>query len=176
MAEDITKSVGLIVFTRLPETDELVAVLRRCGQYNFENGFREKTWAGACQGTAHGKLEQGESFHSALSRGIKEELGPYFFKVFDCCEGRYVLRLSCQDVDDKVTYGIFVHIEALRCIRLEPSSGGLVILRSYEVSSIHNLRNFNKKLGVADLTVVAMFPDEVESLKKGFERFEHALV
>ncbi len=46
---------------------ELVAILQVRAKWNSEKNTPE-TWPGACQVTAHGKLEDGEDFMQALFR------------------------------------------------------------------------------------------------------------
>lgn len=73
------RSVGLLVITHVNSIG-LVAVLQRRGEFNHET-MAPETYSGACQLTAHGKVEVGEFFVDALLREVREELGLKFFDI-----------------------------------------------------------------------------------------------
>ena len=66
------KSVGIILIGKT--AGELMAILQVRGVWNQEKNAPE-SYAGACQVTVHGKLEEGEDFMQALWLEMTEELG-----------------------------------------------------------------------------------------------------
>lgn len=169
--------MGLVVLTEVPGNPgpALVAVLQRRGEWNTEK-MAPESYPGACQVTVHGKVEKGESPSSALFREIDQELGAEaleFLRRGALGPEHDFPELLKEETPDKlvITWGMKVPCELLRVIRLGPDSGGLRLLEREEVAFIANLNNFDKKEGVMDRTDVAMFPDEIEAVKKAFEAF-----
>ena len=170
MAESQKKrSVGLVILTKIPVMG-LVAVLQRRGKFNHEKDWGAESFPGACQVTAHGKLEGAESFVEGLHRELAEELGtPFREGVFNETEG--IIRLVDDITLEKevVTYGIVVKPETLNLARFGPSTGGFDFVTRDGAGNIRNLKEFSKTDGVTDLKTIAMFPDEIEAVQKAFE-------
>lgn len=145
----------------------LVAVLQRRGEFSHDKMGLE-SYPGACQVTIHGAVEGSESVFEAIYRESSEELGVGITVV---AFPKEVLSLINDEKKKIVTYGLLQPPELLKGIRLGPSSGGLGLLTESEVDKIVDLRKFDKQTGVIDRTIVAMFPDEIEAVKKAFELF-----
>lgn len=161
-------SVGLVVLTDVPDMGGRVAVLQRRGEFNHEK-MKPESFPGACQVTAHGKVEEGENRFEALGREFIEELGK--------AVGDLIFRLGASPVElsrivteekEAVTYGALFPATFLQSVKLNPSSGGLVLLTEDKVDSIQDLGSFDKKEGVTDRRVIAMFPDEIEAVRQAF--------
>ena len=62
---------------------------------------------------------------------------------------------------------IFVLLKLLIKVSDKNASGGVILLpfNEKEVSKIQNLKDFDKKIGVTDSRIIAMFEDEIETLK-----------
>lgn len=168
------RSVGLVVLTEIPERG-LVAVLRERGSFSFER-MKPALWPGACQVTAHGKLEEGEDFLTALYREIEEELGGGFALRFLSAVARdssmlvEAFRLKKPD-KEVVTFAAKIESSFLKEIRLGPETGGIRFLAHEEVSSIVEVTSFDKATGVPDRKTIAMFSDEREAVARAFLNF-----
>lgn len=167
------RSVGLVVLTEIPNIG-VVALLRRRGKVNPEKEDFRESYPGGCQVTCHGRAEEGESFENALFREMREEVG-FHLVDFPVRHQLVVLVDNPGEKEDVITYGAMIPwgdmIYALRSrIRLESSSGGLEFLLQSEVDNIQNLRDFDKRAGVTDLNVIAMFEDEIEAVRLAFEK------
>jgi len=164
------RSVGLIIFTEIPDIG-LVAVLIERGWYNFEK-IGPESWSGACQVTVHGKLEEGESFLTALRYEVEEELGSRFFnRLWDRREEMVEVFHLLTENKEVVTFAIKIDFNMFNLIRLHASSGAIRFLRPCEISFVHDLTDYQKKGGVLDRSVIAMFPDETEAVKRAFKHF-----
>ena len=170
------RSVGLVVFTEVPELG-LVAVLTRRGEWNTEK-MAPESYSGACQVTVHGKVEGGESLEGARNRETAEEVGaPARNYILDLAWGTppraEFKELERLDTPEKliVTWGIKLPCDFLKLIRLGPDSGGLRLLRKEELENVKDLGSYSKERGVILRTVVAMFPDEKAAVEKGFDTF-----
>lgn len=167
-------SVGLIVVMDVP-TIGLVVVLRERGFFNPEK-MKPESWPGACQVTAHGRLEEGEDFKTALLRETEEELGKSFaFNILclidkDPAALAEVTRLNKSD-KVAVTFTIKVDCLLLKKIRLAPESGAIRLISLAETAEIVDVRSFDKATGVQDSRVIAMFPDEREAVINALKHF-----
>ena len=132
-----------------------------------------ETRPGGCQVTVHGNLEAGESFVDGLRRELTEELGIRFQRAIFNRSLEDLELLVDDDHPDKevVTYGMVVGPEVLSLVCFGPSTGGFDFVTCNGVDNIRNLKEFDSKIGVTDLTIVAMFPDEIIAVRKAFEVF-----
>lgn len=162
------KSVGLIVATKLPNYGEVV-ILQIRGEFNHEN-LQPESWPGGCQVTAHGGVEEKESIQEALIREAREELGEKISSVLE--KEKFIKLMKKEEEENKIniTYGVFLEPEFLRLIKLNPSSGGLRILKSEELGDILDLKTFDRTEGVPDRKVTAMFADEIEAVRLAFKK------
>ncbi|MDP2741212.1 MAG: NUDIX hydrolase [bacterium] len=162
------KSVGLIVLTEIPGMG-LCAVLRERGYFNFEK-MQPESWPGACQVTVHGRIEGEESFHLAICREMKEELGEKFTHSSPRAVIYEALRFQ-KGNKEVVTFALKVDFALLKEIRLSPESGSILFLRQNEIDDIVNITLFDKAEGVPSRKTIAMFPDEKEAVIKAFALF-----
>lgn len=187
MAEATKKRmVGLVVLTDIPDMGR-VAVLQRRGEFNHEK-MGPESFPGLYQVTVHGKVEEGESSEVALYREFVEKLGddraafrlvvPLLMIQGRLVTGKSPLKVLLRvETEEKVavTYGAMLTANFLKEVRLGPSSGGLRLLREDEVNFIQEVdpssNGYNKKVGIVDRRVVAMFPDEKEAVRKAFRVF-----
>ena len=166
MSEKSEKSVGLIVLTEIPGMG-LCAILRERGYFNLEK-MQPESWTGACQVTAHGRLEEGEDFYTAIYREMKEELGEKF--AYSSPMRLEVSRLQIKN-KEIVTFTFKVDPDRLKEIRLSFESGSIRLLRRHEVNNIVDITSFDKIEGVPDRKTIAMFLDEKEAVAKAFALF-----
>jgi len=157
------------------EPEELVAVLQKRGEFNHEK-MGPESWPGACQITVHGSLEEHESWSGAMFRESGEELGT---AVWNCFNGKLdsmakLLSEKTSSEKEVRTFGIELPAGFLKRVRLNASTGGLHLLRKKQVSQICRLcpEHFSKAVGVDERLTIAMFPDEIEAVKKAFEIFD----
>ncbi|GEM_PF-350157 len=68
----------------------------------------------------------------------------------------------------KVAYAVKLPCEFLKNICLGPSSGGIRLLKEEEIEKIQDLKNFDKKVGVTDRNILAMFADTKETIQRAF--------
>lgn len=165
------KSVGLVVMTDAPGTG-LVAVLRERGFLHPKTMIPE-SYPGVCQVTAHGRLEEGEDFLTALLRELTEELGNEF--AFDVAVLLATKSLIFGEVShfqgyDKeiITFAVKVDFSLLRKIRLTPESGAMRLVSLDETTKIVGVTPFDKINGVQDRRTIAMFPDEKKAVISAF--------
>jgi hypothetical protein len=157
------RSVGIIVITKLP-SGEFAAVLQRRGVFNFEKVKRE-SYPGCCQVTAHGGLKEGEDFDQGLVRESNEELGQEFANL---TLGMWKVNHQKTTEKENITYGRFCSWEEIQKIRLSPESGGIDILPQSELGTLVEITKDMKETG-APPNVRALFPDEIEAIKKAFD-------
>ena len=178
------KSVGLVVMVKMPQEDGseiLMAVLQRRGTFNTEK-MKPESYPGCCQVTAHGKLKENEDINRGIFREIEEELGDQFVRHFYNGKhfGTIVHKTEGESV---VTFGTVMPIEVLRSIRLGPDSGGLLYVTAEQMSKNNpdlvelvpgekgSVMDKIKIFGPNHTRTIAMFPDEIEAVRKAFEVF-----
>ena len=169
-------SVGIILLTEIQSMGGLVAILQIRGEFNHEKKGPE-SWPGGCQISAHGKVEDPNHspWHLAqeMYREVGEELGDDFKEAIihdPLC--RIQLLVHKDDEKEEVfTYGARISADQLGMVRLNASTGGLRLMNKEKLDAIMNLRDFDKEVGIRDRTITAMFPDEIEAVKKAFEAF-----
>ena len=131
-----------------------------------------ETFPGACQITVHGKGEDGEKPEDVLVRELPEELGENAAAfIAHQMEKLTEINRDVQAEKTVISYAMEVDPKFLTLIRLNPSTGGLRLLAQSRVGEIRNLRDFCKTEGIKDRSITAMFPDEIEAVKKAFARF-----
>lgn len=171
MEKDAVKKeliVGLLVIVKVG--NEGMAVLQRRGEFNHEK-MGPESWPGGCQVTVLGGGRAGETPLQAMWREISEELGE---RVTDFMLLRnFLVKLLDKEEGNqqKKIFGVIESNYLLTIIRLHPSTGGLVLLPESKVEEIQDLTQFDKKEGVTDRKVIAMFPDEIEAVRKAFEQY-----
>lgn len=180
---DKKTSISLVVLTDVPDMGR-VAILQRRGKLNYEKREPE-SWPDGCQVTTHGKVQEDEELWLAMYRELSEELGSsaYSFirsygRLFSdaMIKEREVWRIE----DDKklvITYAVLVPSQVIKLIEsflktLGSYSGGITLVSEDQIDGIQDLNNFDKKFGVTNRQVIAMFPDEKEAVKKAFEMFK----
>lgn len=165
-------SVGLVVLTKLPSATERVAILQIRGEFNHEKMGNE-SFPGACQVTVHGGAEGPERALDTLFRETREEIGGEALGIIlrQNDNGR-LLELHQANSPEKsiITFGVIVEPHFLKTLRFGPSSGGIRLLPESHMTSVINLKQFNKIDGVTDRSITAMFADEIESVRLAFEK------
>ncbi|HCC59897.1 MAG: hypothetical protein A2601_01835 [Candidatus Staskawiczbacteria bacterium RIFOXYD1_FULL_37_73] len=165
------KSVGLVLVTEVPDLG-VAAVLRERGFWNFEETDYQ-SWPGVCQVTVLGKLGPNETFLLALRCETEEELGTRFLNAF-WPGHKDLVEVFHEKTEEKevVIFSAKVDFYMLNLIRLEPSTGSIRFLTQCGLDYVWDFRNFSKKAQIVpDRTMIAMFPDEAEAVKKAFKHF-----
>ncbi len=168
------KSVG-VQFLCKNKRGELVAILQVRAGWNAEKNTPE-SYPGACQVTAHGKLELGEDFTQALLREVKEELGEEAYaNIKKIPETGKLTELVHENKPEKeiITYGVIIDDDTLKKLisrQKNKSFGGFKIIRASDISKIVDIKTINKEVGVTDETTIAMFPDDKEAVRIAFEK------
>ena len=185
------RSVGLVMLTDVPGYGR-VAVLQKRGEFNHET-MKPESWRGACQVTVHGGFNEGDGYpFGTLLRETGEELSEDFLDaLYVYCFGEEVdldnppeldfgkitteVAVVDTDAQEARTYAMYIDDpNVLMSIRLNASSGGLRLATEYQIECAHSLKDgFNKDDGVRDRDLIAMFPDELDAVKKAFALFRH---
>ena len=165
--------VGLVILTEIPGMG-FVAMLRERGHFNFET-MKPESWPGLCQVSVHGGVEEEEQPGNTLLRELHEELGGEFaFAVAGLIvkDARCFSSVSTHQSEDKLVtyYAIKVDCSVLRLIRLNPESGAIRFISLDQTSSIVDAieAGFKRETGVADRTIIAMFPDAKAAVASAF--------
>lgn len=174
MSDKKKKGVGVQLLGK-NATGELVAILQVRAPWNAEKNAPE-SYPGACQVTAHGKLEADEDFMQALFREVTEELGdeitPFIQTLYR--EGRLVELVNNDSAEQQnITFGAVIGEDLFKILSSKEknrSFGGFKLVRRNEIEKIVDLREFDKTIGVTDEKIIAMFPDEKEAIKIAFEK------
>lgn len=164
-------SVGLVALTDIPNIG-LVTILQKRGEFNHET-MSPESYPGACQVTFHGEAERFETPINTLLREATEEMGERFKEILEYTNFIEIDRIESEE-KLVVTYACKLPYDFLRNIRLNASSGGIRLLKENEIEQIQNIKNFNRKTGIIDRTVIAMFADEKEAIQKSFEKLKNA--
>lgn len=168
------RSVGLVVMVRIPDQGtpighRVMACLQRRGTFNHEK-MAPESFPGCLQVTCHGGLNDGEDFMGGLLREMQEELGERFVVTY--AHGYLAILTETMTAEKQVvTYGTLVPIDSIcDLVRLGPDSGGLVYVGAEQVENIVKIIPDMKESGPPPY-LMAMFPDEIEAVKKAFEIF-----
>jgi len=157
------KAVGVILLSK-DEKGELVAILQVRSKWNAEKNAPE-SWPGACQVTAHGKLEEGENFMQALLREVGEELGEEMVPVIkELADKKRLVELTNYDTTEIqiITHGAIVDTDILNMLlnkKKTNSFGGFKLIKQSDVDKIIDIKTIDKITGVIDENMIAMFPD-----------------
>lgn len=180
------KSAGIILIGDF--NGEPHAVLRSRGLYKISKEpdgtikVTSESYPGALQVSAHGGLDpaDGDSHLNAAQREIKEELGFEFVNPALTPDSLVTLvEEKVEDTPDKpgkhvVTYGLRLRdnsLQVLQAIRLEWSSGHLVLLPKSQVDRLQPLDpKADKKDGIKDRDTYKMFAGEIAAVKLAFEK------
>jgi hypothetical protein len=171
----VKRSVGLVVAVRIPDGKDghyVVIALQHRGTFNHEK-LAPESYPGCCQVTCHGKLEGDEPVEAGLVREATEELGGEFAEAYIHGYHGEILVETRGSEKEVVTFGTLMPVEMIRdLVRLGPDTGGLVYVTAEQ---------FEKRVVVIDdgmkvegpilAETIAMFPDEIEAVKKAFEIF-----
>lgn len=168
------KAVGIQLMGRDAD-GELLAILQVRAKWNAEKNAPE-SWPGACQVTAHGKLEKGENFIQGLLREVEEELGGEAASALHA-QIENLKELRNVDTPEKhiITYGLVLEEGVLRNMLARAKSstfGGFQIIRESDIDKIIDIQKIDKEKGVTEKNVIAMFPDEKEAVKIAFEKLK----
>ena len=151
-----------------------VAILQVRGYFNHEKNCPE-SWPGACQVTAHGGVDTDkEGIFHGLKREIKEELGDIAsFIINDCINNDYEIPVVYDDIrGDRRNVNHWLHLRnplIIDAIGYGPASSRIKIINEEDLPKIKNLLKFSKDEGVPP-NVIAMFPDEIRTVKEVFKR------
>ena len=168
------KSVGLIVMSKIPKAGKevLVAVLQRRGRFNTEK-MAPESYPSCCQVTSHGKLFETEKLFEGLFREAREELGQPFSGLVKANVSRGIQMLThVADKEKEVTtFGVLVPTVWLKAIQWGPDSGGADLIAQENLDDIVEIADEMKVTGPEFIHTLAMFPDEIEAVRKAFEIF-----
>lgn len=155
----IRKGVGLLVITK-NEKGERLAVLQVRGSYNSEEN-RPQHYAGGCQVTVYGGIEEGETEQGALIREAREELGEEFSKLITNAKLKRVGEFQ-RGAEEGVIYSVELPESFLKIVKLGPDSGGLRPVSLEEVLQAKDLSQY--KSGAEG--ILAIFEDTKAILQK----------
>jgi len=162
----------------------LVAVLQRRGEFNHEkleeilkggndDGFGE-SFPGGCNLTVWGGMKENETPMEAIIRETYEEMGEDLGEMFDF--NWHVAKEIYRFEDDKnlkIAFGLKVSCDILLDLHFNASSGGIHILTEDKVDEIQDLAKFDKKIGVLDRSVIALYFDCRQAIKNAFAMFKN---
>ena len=172
MSEQKDRAVGIIFMTMIPAiSEEVFAILQRRGRWNYERAFGPESWPGICQVSAHGRVREGEHLFNALHRECEEELGSYAADLVSRNKND-IVKVGDHKTKDKevTTYALKIRWTDLNRMKINPSSAGLEFVSASQLPKVIDApKHFKKETGVADIRTIAMFPNEIEALKKAFQ-------
>jgi len=158
--------VAILLMTRHPVTQNLVAVLSRRGGFNPETvtnpeKYGCESFPGLCQLTAAGRIENRETPEQALLREIDEELGS------DMC--RHLSRVASIDklIETDGRHIMVTEIE-WKYLGLLPH-GHFVLVDEENVIEIAKTDPDSKRIGFPDMKKIVMFKDEREVVMKALD-------
>ena len=151
-----------------PPMQGLVAILQRRGKFNHEK-MKPESFPGGCQLTVWGGAEEKETPARALWREIVEEAGWVWATDFRILKNSGKRAVQLEDSLSVSVWGAYFPPESLETLRLNASTGGIVMVKEDDLEKIRDLKgDFQRDAGVPDLATIAMFNDAKEVLAKGF--------
>lgn len=161
----MSKSVGLIA--AINKDGELQAILQKRPKFNGETNQPE-SYPGGCQVTCHGRLKEKESNIEALVREAEEELGGNFSQVvIEHRDDLIKVHQKAKGDEEVITYGLLLKDEQdVQKIRPTDHVEKIIFFPLKDIDQIQNLKQFDRRGGVEDGAIVAMFEDEIKALKK----------
>lgn len=151
------------------EEGEYVAICQLRGRHNFEKKGKPESWAGGLQPAAHGKLEDTDDCSplDAIVRECREEL--QLKMPGDLPHGFTSEHLDLNGVRH---FTVRTSILTIReCVRLHPSSGGLILLCHSDLDRIKNLKEFPKD-SVLPSDTLAMFLDDLQAMRTFWDKLQ----
>ena len=132
----------------------------------------KESYPGCCQVSVHGGLKDGESFYVGLIRESSEELGDEFTQASQKDIPLTELFRELTNEKEVRTYGAFIPTERLSMVRLGPDSGGLELVHgdNFFNGQVQEITE-DMKLNGPPHGVIALFPDEIQAVKKALEMF-----
>lgn len=166
------KTVGLITIIKYPK-NIFKAILQIRGSLNTEKNKNE-TYAGVSQLTVHGSIEGKESETDALLRETKEELGKNFADIIKSKLNNDELVKLNKIKNEKISivnFGCIINKNEAKKIKLNSQTGAsLRFVSKDEIKNICKLKLSEKLNGITNKNDIAMFPDDIETLKIVFQK------
>ncbi|PIT96659.1 hypothetical protein COT82_01985 [Candidatus Campbellbacteria bacterium CG10_big_fil_rev_8_21_14_0_10_35_52] len=166
----IRKTIGLIVMFKNKEK-RFIAALQTRGNFNTEKN-KQETYKSASQLTVHGGINEKESEINALLRETKEELGKKFAKIIELNKNKIIkLNRVKNDKISAVNFGLMLAEIDLDKIKInKQTDGSLRLISKNEISNIRELKPSDKTNGIANKNEIAMFFDDIETVKLAFKK------
>ena len=171
---DARQSAGVLLFSHVldPETGKtpLCAFLQKRGEYDIRRQCPQ-TWPGVCQVTSEGKLDGKENPVDAILREANEELGGITgIQVATSLLSTDPKQISLYEDGRNHVVGAIVPIETICAIRLEPISGGLVMITEADIPRLV-LAKLAWRDEHHDSSDIVVKPHTRKAIINGFKRF-----
>jgi len=167
------KKGGILLFT--VENGELVAHLQQRGRYDYNHG-KPNTWPGICQVTAEGKRRPDENPLQAAVREAEEELQTKLSPMVWYALLGGMDRLPIHKDKHISIFGLLVPTEAMKTIRLERITGGLVRVKEKDIDSlIPAIPMWRIEAHPHYYRDIVVLPETILALRKGFARFKRLI-
>jgi 8-oxo-dGTP pyrophosphatase MutT (NUDIX family) len=165
------RSTGIVLLTDLGD-GIMRAILQKRGEYDFEK-MRPESWPGGTQVTVNGGIDESEEPLQALIREVSEELGrtfvPHIHDLIDSGNLKELIRYDDGQGFFRIFYGGVIDKKCLKDLALAPATGGLIFITKEEIPTLKNIRDFDRTKGISDRTTHALFPEDIEAVKKAFD-------
>ena len=171
------RKAGLLILTRIPNMG-IVGVSQTRGIYDVKN-LRPLSFPSVSQVTVYGKCKKDENFPDTILREAKEELGEKASDII--LPKKWREKFNAQTVYSYSSVYLEIEIIAifiedhtfLQEIRAEPSSGEIRLIFQRQLSSIRQLGESDKSVGMLHFprTKLGMTMDTYTAFLQAFEIF-----
>lgn len=161
--------VGLLLIVKFDEGNGSAAIIRRKGERDKMG--RRLPWPDSFTLTVHTQCKRGEKHKDVLEQALYDQLG--LASIISHLEITRLVKMKRRDKDTDephIVTNYFIAIPYAAVAKaIEGVISGFRFIAEDECLQIRNIEDFDKTDRIPD-GIIAMFPDEVETLRRAFNQ------